>query len=126
MDTWKNINSQQNNSQNLKELTVKLKSEITEEQLDKLDKFLTDTFNTDEFVVSTEDYVEPKQATWIPLRDLFKVLKEKDMWGMDTKYLNIYLDTRITNGDYHCTIKTRDGKQYLTLEELSNRRFKIT
>ena len=44
----------------MKELTVKLKSEITEEQLDKLNEFLVDTFNTDEFVVSTEDYVEPK------------------------------------------------------------------
>ena len=42
----------------MKELTVKLKSNITEEQLDKLDKFLIDTFNTDEFVITLEEYKE--------------------------------------------------------------------
>jgi len=67
-----------------------------------------------------------KEPVWVSVRELFKILKEKDMWGMDTKYLNIYLDTRYINGDYHCTIKTRDGSEYLTLEELSERRFKIT
>lgn len=40
----------------MKELTVKLKSNITEEQLDKLDKFLIDTFNTEDFVISTSNY----------------------------------------------------------------------
>ena len=39
----------------MKELTVKLKSEITEEQLDKLDKFLIDTFNTEDFVIFTSN-----------------------------------------------------------------------
>ena len=40
----------------MKELTVKLKLEITEEQLDKLDKFLIDTFNTEDFVIFTSNY----------------------------------------------------------------------
>lgn len=66
-----------------------------------------------------------KEAIWVPLRELFKVLKEKDMWSMDTKYLNIYLDTRFINGDYHCTIKTRDGNEYLSLEELKEKRYTI-
>jgi hypothetical protein len=39
----------------MKELTVKLKSNITEEQLDKLDKFLIDTFNTEDFVIFTSN-----------------------------------------------------------------------
>lgn len=41
------------------ELKIYLLAEnVTEEQLDKLDKFLIDTFNTDEFVITMEEYKE--------------------------------------------------------------------
>ena len=34
-----------------------------------------------------------KEPIWVPLKDLLHVLKEYDMWSLDTKYLHIYLDT---------------------------------
>lgn len=55
---------------------------------------------------------------WVSLKSLLRVLSEMDMWTLDTKYLNIYLDTRYMNGDWHCTIKDRTGEKYLSLEEL--------
>ena len=55
---------------------------------------------------------------WVPLKELLKVLMEMDVWTMDTKYLNIYLDTRFLEGDFHCTIKDREGKRYLSLNDL--------
>lgn len=55
---------------------------------------------------------------WVPLKELLKVLMKMDVWTMDTKYLNIYLDTRFLNGDFHCTIKDREGKRYLSLNDL--------
>lgn len=59
-----------------------------------------------------------KEPVWVPLKQLLRVLCDMDMWTMDTKYLNIYLDTRFINGDWHCTIKDRTGKNYLSIEEL--------
>lgn len=55
---------------------------------------------------------------WVPLKELLKVLRKMDAWTMDTKYLNIYLDTRFLEGDFHCTIKDREGKRYLSLNDL--------
>lgn len=55
---------------------------------------------------------------WVPLKELLKVLRQMDTWTMDTKYLNIYLDTRFLEGDFHCTIKDREGKRYLSLNDL--------
>lgn len=55
---------------------------------------------------------------WVPLKELLKVLREMDAWTMDTKYLNIYLDTRFLEGDFHCTVKDREGKRYLSLNDL--------
>lgn len=55
---------------------------------------------------------------WTPLKELLKVLIKMDAWTMDTKYLNIYLDTRFLDGDFHCTIKDREGKRYLSLNDL--------
>lgn len=55
---------------------------------------------------------------WVSLKELLKVLMEMDVWTMDTKYLNIYLDTRFLDGDFHCTIKDREGKRYLSLNDL--------
>ena len=55
---------------------------------------------------------------WVPLKELLKVLVKMDAWTMDTKYLNIYLDTRFLDGDFHCTIKDREGKRYLSLNDL--------
>lgn len=55
---------------------------------------------------------------WVPLKELLKVLMKMDVWTMDTKYLNIYLDTRFLDGDFHCTIKDREGKRYLSLNDL--------
>lgn len=106
----------------MKELTVKLKSEITDEQLNKLNDFLFTNFNTDEFIITTEDYVEPNKPEWVSLKDLIKIIKDKDLWSMDTKYLNLYLDTRFIENDFHCTVKTRNGKQYLSLKDLEERR----
>ena len=54
----------------------------------------------------------------VSLKELLKVLMEMDVWTMDTKYLNIYLDTRFLDGDFHCTIKDREGKRYLSLNDL--------
>ena len=65
-----------------------------------------------------------KDATWIPLKELLKVLYEKEMWSMDTKYLHLYLDTRFT-GDFHCTVKDRNNEHYLTLEDIQNKRYSI-
>lgn len=55
---------------------------------------------------------------WVPLKELLKVLIKMDAWTMDTKYLNIYLDTRFLDGDFYCTIKDREGKRYLSLNDL--------
>lgn len=63
-----------------------------------------------------------KEPIWVPLKDLLYVLKEYDMWSLDTKYLHIYLDTRYINGGWHCTIKDREGKEYLSLEDIKERR----
>ena len=63
-----------------------------------------------------------KEPIWVPLKDLLHVLKEYDMWSLDTKYLHIYLDTRYINGDWHCTIKDREGKEYRSLEDIKERR----
>ena len=63
-----------------------------------------------------------KEPIWVPLNDLLRLLKEYDMWSLDTIYLNIYLDTRYINGDWHCTIKDREGKEYLSLEDIKERR----
>ena len=109
----------------MKELTVKLKSNITDEQLNKLNNFLYTTFCTDEFVVTTEDYVEPNKPEWVSLKDLIKIIKDKDLWSMDTKYLHVYLDTRFINNDFHCTVKTKNGKQYLSLKDLEEKRRKL-
>jgi len=62
------------------------------------------------------------EPIWVSLRELLILLHEYDMWSMDTKYLHIYLDTRYINGDWHCTIKDREGKEYLSLEDLKERR----
>lgn len=59
---------------------------------------------------------------WVSVKELFKLLKEMDMWTMDTKYLHIYLDTRFINGDYHCTIKDRENKRYLSLDDIKEMR----
>ena len=63
-----------------------------------------------------------KEPIWVGLKDLIKVLQKYDVWSFDTKYLNIYLDTRFINGDYGCTIKTRDGNEYLSIEDLIEKR----
>ena len=63
-----------------------------------------------------------KEPIGVPLKDLLHVLKEYAMWSLDTKYLHIYLDTRYINGDWHCTIKDREGKEYLSLEDIKERR----
>ena len=63
-----------------------------------------------------------KEPIWVPLKDLLHLLKEYDMWSLDTKYLHIYLDTRYINGAWHCTIKDREGKEYLSLEDIKERR----
>ena len=65
------------------------------------------------------------EAIWISLRDLLHVLKSFDMWSIDTKYLNIYLDTRYINNDWHCTVKDREGKKYLSLEDIIELRKQI-
>lgn len=62
------------------------------------------------------------EPIWVSVKELFKILREYDMWSMDTKYLNIYMDTRFINGDFHCTIKTRNGDKYLSLEDLKELR----
>lgn len=59
---------------------------------------------------------------WIPLKELVKVLYDKQLWSMDTKYLNLYLDTRFIEGDFHCTVKDRNNDKYLTLEEIKEKR----
>lgn len=59
-----------------------------------------------------------ERPTWVSLKELLKLLKEMDMWTMDTKYLHVYLDTRFINGDWHCTIRDRENKRYLSLEDL--------
>lgn len=64
-------------------------------------------------------------SVWVSVKELFKVLKEMDMWTIDTKYLNIYLDTRLIDGDYHCTIKDRNNGRYLSLEDLKTIREKV-
>ena len=56
------------------------------------------------------------------LKDLLVILKEYDMWSMDTKYLQIFLDTRCINDEWYCTIKDRKGKEYLSLDDLKKRR----
>lgn len=66
-----------------------------------------------------------KDATWIPLKELLKVLYEKEMWSMDTKYLHLYLDTRFTGNDFHCTVKDRNDEHYLTLEDIQNKRYSV-
>ena len=58
------------------------------------------------------------EPIWVSVKELFKVLRELDMWTMDTKYLHLYLDTRFINEDYHCTIKDRNNEKYLSLEDL--------
>ena len=63
-----------------------------------------------------------KEPIWVPLKDLLHVLKEYDMWSLDPKYLHIYLDTRYIDGDWHCTIKDREGKEYVSLEDIKERR----
>ena len=38
----------------------------------------------------TKDFIIPDfKSNWISLRQLLKVLKEKDIWTLNTKYLNI-------------------------------------
>lgn len=65
------------------------------------------------------------EPEWVSLKSLLRVLVEMDMWTMDTKYLNIYLDTRYINGDWHCLIKNRKGDKYYSLEELKEERSKM-
>ena len=57
-------------------------------------------------------------AKWVSVRELLTLLKDMDVWTMDTKYLHIYLDTRFISGDWHCTIRDRENTKYLSLEEL--------
>lgn len=59
-----------------------------------------------------------KEAKWVSLKELLKLLKEMDVWTINTKYLHLYLDTRLINGDWHCTIRDRENDKYLSIEEL--------
>lgn len=61
-----------------------------------------------------------QQAKWVSFRELIKVLKEMDVWTIDTKYLHIYLDTRFIGGDLQCTIRDRDNNRYLSIEDLKD------
>lgn len=109
----------------MKEVTVKLLTEnITEEQIDKLDMFIVDEFNS-EPVISSEEYVEEGTPVWLSLKDVLSTIKELQFYSIDTKYLHIYLDTRFINNDFQCTVKDRKNNQYLTLEDLKERRFSI-
>ena len=110
----------------MRELTIKLLADkVTEEQIDKIDKLLMAEFKPENIVILEEEYIEENIPTWLSLKDVLSILKELDFWSIDTKYLNIYLDTRFMNGDFKCTIKDRKNKQYLTLEDLKERRHKI-
>lgn len=66
-----------------------------------------------------------KEAQWVSLKELLKLLKEMDVWTIDTKYLHLYLDTRFIDGDWHCTICDRDNKKYLSIEDLKEIRRKV-
>lgn len=68
------------------------------------------------------DNMENNEPIWVSVKELFKLLKEMDMWTMDAKYLHIYLDTRFIDGDYHCTIKDRENKRYLSLDDIKEMR----
>lgn len=59
-----------------------------------------------------------ESVKWIRLKDLLRLLKEMDVWTVDTKYLNIYLDTRYVEGDWRCTVRDSENQTYLTLEDL--------
>lgn len=59
---------------------------------------------------------------WVSVKELFKTLKEYPVWSLDTKYLHIYIDTRFIDGDYYCTIRTRDNDRYLTLNDIKTLR----
>ena len=110
----------------MRELTVKLLAKnITEEQIDKLDRLLMSEFKPENILITEEEYIEENKPTWVYLKDVLSMLKELDFWSIDTKYLNLYLDTRFMNGDFKCTIKDRKDNQYLTLEDLKERRHKL-
>ncbi len=55
---------------------------------------------------------------WVSLKELLKVLRDMSIWTIDTKYLNIYLDTRFIDGDWHCTVRDRYGNKYLSIKDL--------
>ena len=65
--------------------------------------------------------VKMMNEDWIDIKKLFYILKKKQRWGFTTKYLNICLDTRVTDGTLHCTIKDRYGNP-ITLEDIDNER----
>lgn len=110
----------------MKELTIKiLANEITDKQVNKLDEYIVSEFNTKDVVITEGEYVEENKPTWLSLKEVLTVLKELNFWSIDTKYLHIYLDTRFMNGDFNCTVKDRNNNQYLTLEDLKERRRKI-
>lgn len=66
-----------------------------------------------------------EEVKWVSLKSLLKLLREMDIWTIDTKYLHLYLDTRFINGDFYCTIRDRDNKKYLSIEELKEIRRNI-
>lgn len=59
-----------------------------------------------------------KEVKWVSLKKLLKLLKDMNVWTIDTKYLHLYLDTRFINGDWRCTIRDRENNKYLSIEDL--------
>ena len=110
----------------MRELTIKvLTDKVTEEQIDKLDNFLMSEFKIEDIVILEEEYIEENTPVWLSLKDVLSTIKELQFYSIDTKYLHIYLDTRFINNDFQCTVKDRKNNQYLTLEDLKERRHKI-
>ena len=110
----------------MRELTIKLLADkVTEEQIDRIDKLLMSEFKPENIVILEEEYIEENTPVWLSLKDVLSTIKELQFYSIDTKYLHIYLDTRFINNDFQCTVKDRKNNQYLTLEDLKEKRFSI-
>lgn len=65
-----------------------------------------------------EQAMSSNNVEWVSLKELLKVLRDMSIWTIDTKYLNIYLDTRFIDGDWHCTVRDRENNRYLSIKDL--------
>ena len=67
-----------------------------------------------------------KNIEWVDIKDVFKILKDNNsMWSMDTKYIELRVDTRYyIDGTFKCILRDSNGN-YLTLDELKEKRIKF-